>query len=79
MYGRYFIIHYRICLIRDILHAIYQGGIKGIVIGGNVAITHLLFVDDIQLFTYGSWRDITKIKASLSLFSEATGMVCNAV
>ena len=43
----------------------------------NLVITHLLFVDDIMLFIGGSQRDITKIKAILSLFFEATGMVCN--
>ena len=41
-------------LSRAIIHAKDLGGLKCILIGGNVSLTHLLFVDDNILFTDGS-------------------------
>lgn len=40
-------------------------------------LTHLLFVDDVLIFLYGSIRDTTCFKNVLSLFCKATGMVPN--
>ena len=37
----------------------------------------MLFVDDILIFFNGSVRDITKLKNTLSLFIEATYIMCN--
>ena len=49
----------------------------GVHIGGQLAITHLLFVDDIMIFCSGDRRDTRVLKEILDLFSKATGMEIN--
>ena len=49
-------------------HTHSNGFLRGIIVGGNVSITHLLFVDDILLFFDGSRRNISKIISILALF-----------
>ena len=39
--------------------------------------SHLLFIDDILLFTNGSRRDIETLKFTLDLFLEEFGMLIN--
>eukprot|EP00253_Pinus_taeda_P014434 PITA_14434 len=48
--------------------------VKGIEVAINLYITHLLFVDDILLFTNGSINEIKEIKSIFYLFLKATGM-----
>lgn len=50
------------------------GNLKGIEVATNLFVTHLLFVDDILLFSHGSRGDIQHLKASLDLFLKATSM-----
>lgn len=61
-----------------ILAAKRRGDLKGIEITTNLFITHLLFVDDILLFSNGSRDDVQPLKFSLDLFLKATGMCINA-
>jgi len=53
------------------------GKVKGIEVAINLFITHLLFVDDILLFTNGSANELVEIKGILDLFLKATGMQIN--
>ena len=54
-----------------------QGELKGIEVGLNLWVTHLLFVDDILLFFDGSRDDFHCLKRILDLFLKATGLVIN--
>ena len=54
-----------------------QGRFSGISIGEQLAITHLLFVDDVLIFCSGDRRDTRALKEILDLFSKATGMDIN--
>ena len=54
---------------RSIIQSRSHGRIKGIVIGGNLAITHFLFIDDIILFIDGSPNNWT----SSSFFFQEQG------
>ena len=40
-------------------------------------LTHLLFVDDVLIFYYGSVKDFNTLDDILKLFSKATGMNIN--
>eukprot|EP00253_Pinus_taeda_P025786 PITA_25786 len=51
--------------------------VKGIEVAINIFITHLLFVDDILLFTNGSINEIKEIKSIIDMFLKATGMQIN--
>jgi hypothetical protein len=53
------------------------GTLSGIKISQTLQITHLLFMDDVLIFSTGSRKDAETLKNILSLFSKATGMVIN--
>lgn len=54
-----------------------QGTLKGIEVAHNFWVTHLLFVDDIILFSNGSLKDCRTLKRILDLFLKATGLCIN--
>lgn len=54
-----------------------QGDLKGIEVGLNLWVTHLLFIDDILLFCDGSQNDYCCIRRILEIFLKATGLVIN--
>eukprot|EP00253_Pinus_taeda_P018177 PITA_18177 len=54
-----------------------EGAVKGLEVAVNMFITHLLFVDDILLFTNGNLNEIRELKNILDLFMKATGMQIN--
>ena len=64
-------------LSRCLLHERESGRLKGIKMGENISITHLLFVDDVLLFGDGSLRDAQAIHQALYLYCKATGMEVN--
>eukprot|EP00253_Pinus_taeda_P015021 PITA_15021 len=64
-------------LSRLIPEAKRTGMIKGLEVAANLFITHLLFVDDILLFTNGNLDEVKELKAILDLFMKATGMQIN--
>jgi len=64
-------------LSRAIIEAKRTGRFSGILIGEQLAITHLLFVDDVLIFCSGDRRDTRVLKEILNLFSKATGMDIN--
>eukprot|EP00253_Pinus_taeda_P014363 PITA_14363 len=51
--------------------------IKGIEVAINLYITHLLFVDDILIFSNGSHEELKEYKNIIDLFMKATGMQLN--
>jgi hypothetical protein len=53
------------------------GELSGIKISQALSLTHLLFVDDVLLFSGGSRREAETLRDILSLFSKATGMQIN--
>eukprot|EP00253_Pinus_taeda_P010417 PITA_10417 len=54
-----------------------EGKVKGIEVAINLFISHLLFVDDILIFTNGSSNEIKEYKSIFDLFLIATGMEIN--
>eukprot|EP00253_Pinus_taeda_P021761 PITA_21761 len=52
--------------------------IKGIEVAINLYITHLLFVDDILIFSNGSFNELKEFKNIFDLFVKATGMQTNS-
>eukprot|EP00253_Pinus_taeda_P005371 PITA_05371 len=52
--------------------------VKGIEVAINLFITHLLFVDDILIFSNGSYNELKELKCILDLFLKATGMQINS-
>eukprot|EP00253_Pinus_taeda_P031667 PITA_31667 len=52
--------------------------IKGIEVAINLYITHLLFVDDILIFSNGSYNELKEFKSIFDLFLKATGMQINS-
>jgi len=54
-----------------------EGTIHGINISRSLAVTHLLFVDDIVIFGSSSFSEWSKLNQIFSTFSLATGMVIN--
>eukprot|EP00253_Pinus_taeda_P033161 PITA_33161 len=54
-----------------------EGKIKGIEAAVNLFISHLLFVDDILVFTNGSINELKELKNIFVLFMKATGMQIN--
>lgn len=65
-------------LSRLLLSAKRSCDLKGIEVATNLFISHLLFVDDILLFSNGSREDVSQLKSSLDLFLKAIGMSINA-
>eukprot|EP00253_Pinus_taeda_P027227 PITA_27227 len=60
-----------------ILEARREEVVKGLELAVNMFISHLLFVDDILLFTNGSVNEIKELKSILDLFMKAIGMQVN--
>lgn len=54
-----------------------EGKIKGIEAAVNLFISHLLFVDDILVFTNGSTNELKDLKNIFELFLKAIGMQIN--
>eukprot|EP00253_Pinus_taeda_P025789 PITA_25789 len=54
-----------------------QGTLKGIEVADNFWVTHLLFVDDIILFSNGNLEDCRMLKRMLDLFLKAIGLCIN--
>eukprot|EP00253_Pinus_taeda_P027835 PITA_27835 len=52
--------------------------IKGIEVAINLYISHLLFVDDILIFSNGSHNELKEFKCIFELFMKATGMQINS-
>lgn len=57
--------------------AIMWGTLKGIHIGGNTLLSHILFVDDVLIFLDGSLSDVNEFKDILNTFYNATIMSPN--
>jgi len=55
-----------------------EGKVRGIEVAVNLFISHLLFVDDILVFTNGESNEIKELKNILDLFLKATGMQINS-
>ena len=55
-----------------------RGLVKGIKISKDLSLTHLLFVDDVILFGFGSCEEWIAFKVILDTFCEASGMLINA-
>jgi len=55
-----------------------EGKVKGIEVAFNLYISHLLFVDDILIFTNGESNEIKEIKNILDLFLKETRMQINS-
>eukprot|EP00253_Pinus_taeda_P028145 PITA_28145 len=55
-----------------------EGKINGIEAAVKLFISHLLFVDDILIFTNGSPNELKELKIILELFLKATGMQINS-
>lgn len=54
-----------------------EGFIRGLEVAANLFISHLLFVDDIYLFSNGNINEIKEFKRILDLFMKATRMQVN--
>lgn len=54
-----------------------DGSIRGLEVAINMFISHLLFVDEILLFSNGNINEIKEIKRILNLFMKATRMQVN--
>lgn len=65
-------------LSRLISQAKRSGLVKGLEVAVNCFITHLLFVDDILLFTNGNLNELIELKIILDLFLKATGLQINS-
>eukprot|EP00253_Pinus_taeda_P036198 PITA_36198 len=52
--------------------------IKGIEVAINLYISHLLFVDDILIFSNGSHNELKELKDIFDLFMKASGMLINS-
>eukprot|EP00253_Pinus_taeda_P030159 PITA_30159 len=52
--------------------------VKGIEVAINLFITHLLFVDDILIFSNGSPDELKELKSIFDIFLKATGMQINS-
>eukprot|EP00253_Pinus_taeda_P010579 PITA_10579 len=55
-----------------------SGLVKGLEVAVNFFISHLLFVDDILLFTNGSQNEIKELKSILDMFLKVTGLQINS-
>eukprot|EP00253_Pinus_taeda_P015594 PITA_15594 len=61
-----------------ILKARREGKVRGIEVAVNLSISHLLFVDDILVFTNGTPNEIAELSSIFELFMKATGMLINS-
>jgi len=48
---------------------------KGVRVGRRESLTHLLFVDCVLLFCFGSERELSVYMDTLSLYKKAMGMI----
>eukprot|EP00253_Pinus_taeda_P029580 PITA_29580 len=65
-------------LSRLIHNARRSNKIKGIEVAINLYISHLLFVDDILIFSNGSHNELKELRDIFDLFMKATGMLINS-
>eukprot|EP00253_Pinus_taeda_P033955 PITA_33955 len=65
-------------LSRLIHNARRSNKIKGIEVAINISISHLLFVDDILIFSNGSYNELKELRDIFDLFMKATGMLINS-
>jgi hypothetical protein len=65
-------------LSRALISAINTGDFQGIKTYPDLRITHLLFVDDVLIFSSGRPRDAETLAAILQLFRDATRMIINS-
>eukprot|EP00253_Pinus_taeda_P011344 PITA_11344 len=65
-------------LSRLIHNARRSNKIKGIEVAINLYISHPLFVDDILIFSNGSYNELKELKDIFDLFMKATGMLINS-
>jgi len=63
---------------RAIREAHMQGNFQGLQVANGFAITHLLLVDDVLIFSSRSRRYSASLREILSLFSKATGIEVNS-
>jgi hypothetical protein len=61
-------------LSRAMIYCNRRGTIKGIKIGITFHLTHLLFIDDVFLFSNGSSKKVARFKDILELFYKAMAM-----
>lgn len=54
-----------------------EGKVNGVEVAVNMFISHLLFVDDILVFSSGNSNEIKELKNIFDLFLKATGMQIN--
>jgi hypothetical protein len=65
-------------LSRALISAINTGDFQGIKTSLDLRITHLLFMDDVLIFSSGRTRDVETLAVILQLFQDATGMIINS-
>eukprot|EP00253_Pinus_taeda_P023807 PITA_23807 len=61
-----------------ILKARREGKVRGIEVAVNLNISHLLFVDDILIFTNGTPNETAELRNIFDIFMKATGMQINS-
>ena len=61
-------------LSRIVMNAQHKGHIKGFQYSSNMSITHLLFIDDVILFSIGTINEWIAYKDALDFFCLVTGM-----
>jgi hypothetical protein len=64
-------------LSRSIMEARRGRSLHGVQVGGNEYLTHLLFVDDVLLFSNGLEAEGRKLQEILQLYCKATSMEIN--
>ena len=62
---------------RALLAAKSNGIFRGISFGNNISLTHVLFVDDIVMITYGSAQYLSTLYGILMDFTKASRMMIN--
>jgi hypothetical protein len=60
-----------------LIHSRPIGGLKGTKMGRKIVLSHMIFVDHVQLFMNGSITDVNKYKEILGIYMKATGMQIN--
>jgi hypothetical protein len=64
-------------LSRIMKEAIGSGHLRGVLVGRSMAISHLLFVDDVLIFCFGEEEELKQTLNSLDLFCVGTGIETN--